>query len=71
MITTIYNQQAPDLEPPRLGIHQRGVQLDLRRCPGTSVVWASVLGNPVGLGWEILSGWWLGHPSEKYESQLG
>ena len=20
---------------------------------------------------KILSGWWLGHPSEKYESQLG
>ena len=21
--------------------------------------------------WIIITGWWLGHPSEKYESQLG
>jgi len=23
------------------------------------------------ISWDILSGWWLSHPSEKYESQLG
>ena len=24
-----------------------------------------------GIADQCLSGWWLGHPSEKYESQLG
>ena len=32
-----------------------------------------ICGWNVGTGriWSSLSGWWLGHPSEKYESQLG
>ena len=25
----------------------------------------------VALEWHYITGWWLGHPSEKYESQLG
>ena len=29
------------------------------------------ISNIYGISIELMTGWWLSHPSEKYESQLG
>ena len=58
----------PGRAPPGRG-HQPVVTLE-DRDPDFEVVKKLSLRNPPSFH-DTGSGWWLGHPSEKYESQLG
>ena len=68
-------------KPPYGGVHQFGgtpvvihfTRFTRRMFPSKQSSYASDQGVPPFFGHlhGTLSGWWLGHPCEKYESQLG
>ena len=47
------------------------ISLQMTRLPKSELSQKNSVATIPGILLSLLSGWWLGHPSEKYESQLG